>query len=808
MELMEQKVLVNIEDEMRQSYLDYAMSVIVGRALPDVRDGLKPVHRRILYAMNELGLAHNKPYKKSARLVGEVLGKYHPHGDTAVYDSIVRMVQDFSLRYPLIDGQGNFGSVDGDSAAAMRYTESRMAKIAREMLADIDKETVDFGPNFDESLTEPVVLPARIPNLLVNGSSGIAVGMATNIPPHNLPEVVDALVALIDDPAIDIRGLMRHIKGPDFPTAGFIHGYRGIEEAYHTGRGIVHLRARAVIEVNKKGDKEQIVITEIPYQVNKARLVEKIADLVRDKKIEGIADLRDESDREGMRIVVELKRNEISRAILNQLYAHTQMQTSFGIIMLSLVNKQPRILNLKSMLKEFLAFRREVVLRRTRFDLKKAEERAHILEGLRIALDGIDEVIALIKKAKNAETARDGLKKRFGLSDIQAKAVLDMQLHRLTGLEREQLLQELKEVFARIEEYKKILASEKEVFRVIREELLSVREAYGDERRTEIIPEENEISYEDMIIEEDMVITISHTGYIKRNAVSLYRSQRRGGKGVTAMETKEEDFVEQLFIASTHHYLLFFTDRGRVYWLKVHEIPQAGRAARGKAIVNLLMVAPDEKITAVLPVRGFEESKNILMCTAVGIIKKSSLKDYSHPRQGGIIAINLDEGDRLIDVKMTDGSMEVFLATRLGMSIRFPEDQVRVVGRVSRGVKGITLKKGDEVVGMEIPRVGASILTMSEKGYGKRTDAAAYRVQSRGGRGTMNLRIAQKNGPVAGIVQVTEEDEIMTVTQEGMIIRTAAAGISKIGRATQGVKLMDLDEGDRLISIAKLTEKD
>lgn len=808
MELMEQKLLVNIEDEMKQSYLDYAMSVIIGRALPDVRDGLKPVHRRILYGMDQLGLAHNKPFKKSARLVGEVLGKYHPHGDTAVYDSIIRMVQDFSLRYPLINGQGNFGSVDGDSAAAMRYTEVRMSKISKEMLADIEKETVDFTPNFDESLTEPVVLPAKIPNLLINGSAGIAVGMATNIPPHNLGEVVDALVCLIDNPQASIGELMNHIKGPDFPTAGFVHGKSGIEEAYMTGRGIIKMRARAIVEKSKKGDKEQIIITELPYQVNKSRVIEKIAEMAREKKIEGIADLRDESDRDGMRIVIELKRNEIARAILNRLYTHTQLQSSFGIIFLALVNNQPRILNIRKILQAFLNFRREIVLRRTRFDLRKAEERAHILEGLKIALDHIDKVIALIKKSKTPQIAKELLNKEYSLTMLQAQAILDMQLQKLTGMEREKLINELKDVLARIKEYKKILGSEAEVFKIIKKELLEIKEEYGDERRTEIIPEEGEISYEDMIVEEDMVITISHSGYIKRNAVSLYRSQHRGGKGVTGMETKEEDFVEYLFIASTHNYILFFTDKGRVYWLKVHEIPQAGRAARGKAIVNLLDVAQGENITAVMPVREFEEGRCILMCTEKGVVKKSALKDYSHPRTGGIIAIILDEGDRLISAKMTDGNMDIFLATRKGMAIRFPEKQVRVMGRVTRGVKGITLKESDDVIGMEIPRVGAAILTVSEHGYGKRTDETAYRTQTRGGRGTINLKITAKNGPVTGVMQVVDDDEIMLVTQEGKIIRMPVKGISKIGRATQGVKLMGISESDSVISIAKLGEKE
>jgi DNA gyrase subunit A len=808
MDPRDQQVIINIEDEMRQSYLDYAMSVIVGRALPDVRDGLKPVHRRILFAMNELGLAYNRPYKKSARLVGEVLGKYHPHGDMAVYDSIIRMVQDFSLRYPLVSGQGNFGSVDGDAAAAMRYTEVRMARIAREMLADIDKETVEFVPNFDESLTEPTVLPARIPNLLVNGSSGIAVGMATNIPPHNMGEVVDALIALIEDPALGIEQLMRHIQGPDFPTAGYIHGRRGIEEAYHTGRGVIQLRARAQIEKSAKGEKEQIVITQLPYQVNKAKLVEKIAELAREKKIEGIADLRDESDRDGMRIVVELRRNEIAKVILNQLYAHTQMQTSFGIIFLALVNNQPRVLNLKGLLWEYLSFRREIVLRRTRYDLRKAEERAHLLDGLLVAIANIDEVVDLIKGAGSPAEAKKGLEERFGLTALQAQAVLDMQLQRLTGLETAKLREERQELAARIEEYRKILGSEREVFRVIREELLDVKELYGDERRTEIIPHEGEISYEDMIVEEDMVITISHGGYIKRNPVSLYRSQHRGGKGVTGMETKEEDFVESLFIASTHDHLLFFTDLGRVYRIKVHEIPQAGRAARGKAIVNLLQVASGESISAVMPVKEFEDGKQVVMGTARGVVKKSSLADYRNIRSGGIIAIILDEGDRLISVKLADDGSDIFLATRMGKAIRFPGAQVRVMGRVTRGVKGISLGRGDEVIGMEIPQPGASILTVSRLGYGKRTEENAYRIQSRGGKGIINMRVTSKNGQVTGMLQVLDDDEIMIITQEGKIIRTVVRGISKIGRSTQGVRLMDMASGDWITDLARLSERE
>jgi DNA gyrase subunit A len=804
----EKTVPINIEDEMRQSYLDYAMSVIVGRALPDVRDGLKPVHRRILYAMHELGLPYNRPYKKSARVVGEVLGKYHPHGDSAVYDSIIRMVQDFSLRYPLIGGQGNFGSVDGDAAAAMRYTEVKMARVAQEFLKDIDKETVDWAPNFDESLTEPKVLPARIPNLLVNGSTGIAVGMATNIPPHNLGELVDALVAMIDNPAITTDEIHEIVPGPDFPTAGFIHGRSGIREAYRNGRGVIQLRARVMVEKASRGDKESIIVTELPYQVNKARLIEKIAALVRGKKIEGISDLRDESDRDGMRIVMDLKRDAISKVVLNQLYAHTQMQTSFGIIMLAIVDKQPRILGIRDLLSEFLDFRREVVIRRTRYELMRAEERAHILEGLKTALENIDAVIQLIKKAKTPALAKEGLQKKFSLSEVQAQAILEMRLQRLTGLERDKILEELKELEKKIAGYKALLGSEKLVFKLIREELLEVKQAYGDERRTVIIPSEAEVSLEDLIAEEDMVITISHSGYIKRNAVSLYRSQHRGGKGIIAMENKAEDFSEQLFIASTHSYLLFFSSLGRLYWLKVHELPQAGRAAKGKAIVNLLPLQKEEFVSAVMPVREFEEKRFVVMATERGVVKKTALSAYSNVRAGGIIAINLDEGDTLIAARLIEKGREIFLATVEGKAIRFKEDDIRAMGRVTRGVTGIKFGKGDRLVGMEVCDHSSAILTVTARGHGKRTEVEKYRLQKRAGLGTINIRITEKNGPVVGILQVAEEDEVMVITQAGKAIRMPVKGISKIGRATQGVKVINIAEGDRVVSVARLGEKD
>ncbi len=701
MDIVYENKPVNIEDEMKKSYMDYAMSVIIGRALPDVRDGLKPVHRRILYAMNELNNDWDKPYKKSARIVGDVIGKYHPHGDTAVYDAIVRMAQDFSLRYPLVDGQGNFGSVDGDPPAAMRYTEIRMAKLAGELLADIDKETIDFVPNYDESLVEPVVLPSKFPNLIVNGSSGIAVGMATNIPPHNLVETINALISLIANPSISISDLMSHMPGPDFPTAGFIYGKEGIRQAYETGKGVIQLRARAIIERDRKGERENIVINELPYQTNKARLIEKIAELVENKEIEGISTIRDESDREGMRVVIELKRNEVAEVILNQLYKHTQMQTSFGIILLAIHENQPKLLPLKEMLQLFLEHRREVVIRRTRFDLKKAEARAHILEGLKIALDHIDAVIAAIRASKTPKEAKDRLMEGFSLSEIQAQAILEMRLQRLTNLEQRKIIEEYEEVLKLISQLRAILASDQLIMAVIQEELLLIRDTYGDPRQTEIVDVAPELRIEDLIAEEDMVVTITHTGYIKRNAISLYRSQHRGGKGKVGINVKEEDFVEDLFIASTHDFILFFTDAGKIFWMKVHEIPQAGRLTRGKAIVNLLNLSPQEKVTAILSLKEFSKGKFIIFMTKAGIIKRTSLEAYSNPRTGGIIAIHLDEGDELISTKLTDGKQHIFIGTKMGKAIHFPAGQIREMGRTARGIRGIRLSKEDQVVGME-----------------------------------------------------------------------------------------------------------
>ncbi len=800
---------VNIEEEMKTSYLDYAMSVIVGRALPDVRDGLKPVHRRVLYAMHELGLTRGKPYKKSARVVGDVIGKYHPHGDAAVYDTIVRLAQDFSMRYPLVDGQGNFGSVDGDPPAAMRYTEVRMERITDEMLSDIEKETVDFAPNYDESMFEPTVLPARIPNLLINGSTGIAVGMATNIPPHNLREVSDGVLMLIDNPKATVFELMKAIKGPDFPTAGIIYGRRGIEEAYMHGRGSIQVRARAEIVPMDKGDREAIIITELPYQVNKARLIEKIAELVRDKKISGVSDIRDESDRDGMRIVLELKRGEIASVILNQLYKFTAMQSTFGVIMLALVNNQPRVLDLRQMLTLFIAHRKEIVIRRTRFELRKAEEKAHILEGLKIALDNLDAVIKLIRAAASPEEARNGLTVKFGLSEIQAQAILDMKLQRLTGLERDKIIADYKETLKLIEYLKSVLASDRMVMEIIREEILKIKEAYGDNRRTEIAEESTELTVEDLIAEEEMVITISHTGYIKRNPLTLYRSQRRGGKGKIGMETKEEDFVERLFTASTHDYLLFFTDKGRVYWMKVYQVPEAGRTARGKAMVNLINKSSDEQVTAVLPVREFTDDAFLVMATSGGTVKKTALSAYGNPRAAGIIAINLKEGDRLIDVRQTSGKDEVLLATKAGMAIRFAESDVRDMGRGATGVRGIKLKKDDEVVGMElIVSENETILCATETGFGKRTKASEYRTQARGGMGLINIKTGGRNGNVIGIAAVDDSDEVMMVTTNGKILRMPVKGVSVIGRNTKGVKFLDVGEGDKVVSIAKLAEKD
>ncbi len=801
-------VPINIEDEMKGAYLDYAMSVIIGRALPDVRDGLKPVHRRILYAMFREGLLSSKRYSKCAGVVGEVLKKYHPHGDSAVYDSLVRMAQPWNMRAPLIDGQGNFGSIDGDSAAAYRYTEARLTKLAEELLADIDKETVDFGPNFDTSTEEPLVLPSRVPNLLVNGSDGIAVGMATKIPPHNLSEICEATIALIKNPEITTKELLKIVPGPDFPTGAFIYGREGIKSAYETGRGSVIMRAKAAIEKIAKGDREAIVITEIPFQVNKAKLIERIADLVRDAKLEGISDLRDESDRDGMRVVVELKKGTIAGVVLNQLYKHTPMQSSFGVILLAIVNNQPRVLTLKEALKHFVDHRKDVVTRRTIYDLRKAEERAHILEGLKIALENIDEVIALIKKSKSPEEAKEGLIKKFKLSPIQSQAILDMRLQRLTGLERDKIIQEYKEIMALIQELKSILADEKKIYKIISDELAEIKKLHGNPRRTEIQATSAEISIEDLIQEEDMVVTISHTGYIKRNPISLYRAQRRGGRGKTGMTTREEDFVEDLFIASTHNYVLVFTNKGKVYWLKVYDIPQAGRTAKGKAIVNVVNMAGDEQVAAVLPIKEFAEGKYIIKATKNGTVKKTELMAYSNPRAGGIIAMGIDEGDELIEVRVTEGNQDIFIGTKNGMTIRFHEDEARPMGRTATGVRGIRLEKGDEVVGMEVINTGANILTVAEHGYGKRTPTEEYRVQGRGGVGVITMKVTEKTGPVVSIKQVTDTDEIMVISDGGKIIRMKVKDISVIGRNTQGVRLITVDEGEKVTAVAKLAESE
>ncbi len=804
------RITVNIEDEMRKSYMDYAMSVIVGRALPDVRDGLKPVHRRVLFAMNELSNDYNKPYKKSARVVGDVIGKYHPHGDSAVYDTIVRMAQDFSMRYPLVDGQGNFGSIDGDSAAAMRYTEVRMDRLAHELLNDIDKETVEFGPNYDDSLAEPLVLPCKFPNLLVNGSEGIAVGMATKIPPHNLGEVIDGLVAMIDNPKLDEQTLLELIPGPDFPTAGFILGREGIREAYRTGRGIIQMRAKAMVEQNRRTGRESVIVNEIPFQVNKARLIEKIADLVKDKKIEGIADLRDESDRDGMRIVIELKKDTIPQVIINQLYKMTPMQSSFGIIMLAIVGGQPKVLALRDVLGHFIEHRKEIVTRRTLFELKKAEARAHILEGLKIALDNLDEVIQVIKTSATPAEAKERLVARFELSEIQAQAILDMRLHRLTGLERDKIIEEYNQVLALIRRLKEILGSESEVLKIIKAELSEIRERYADARRTEIIEMAADLSIEDLIVEEDMVVTVSHSGYIKRNAVSLYRAQRRGGKGATGMRPKEEDFVENLFIASTHSYVLIFTNRGKVYWLKVHEIPQGGRAARGKAIVNLLNLAADEKVMTILPVKEFSEGRYIITATRKGTVKKTDLMAYSNPRQGGIIALTIDEGDSLIAARLTDGSMDILLASRNGKSIRFPETGARPMGRTARGVRGMMLEGKDVIIGMEVvsDATASTLVSVTETGYGKRTSLSEYRVQSRGGKGIITIKTGGRNGQVIDVKLVDNESDLMFITDRGKVLRTRVGALSIIGRNTMGVRLMVLETEERIVAVAKLAEKE
>jgi DNA gyrase subunit A len=813
-----QKIPVNIEDEMKRSYMDYAMSVIIGRALPDVRDGLKPAHRRVLYGMKMMGLASNRGYRKCAKIVGEVMGNYHPHGDASIYDTLVRLSQDFNMRYPLVDGQGNFGSVDGDPPAAMRYTEARLKPLSDDVMADLEKETVDYVPNYDETTEEPTVLPAPIPNLLINGSSGIAVGMATNVPPHNLREVIDGVIWAIEteqergtklDKHEKLHGLMNVVKGPDFPTGGYIVGKSGIGSAYRTGRGAILMRAKASIESAKKGDKQSIVVTEIPYQVNKARLIEKIADLVGEKTIEGISDLRDESDREGMRIVIELKRGEVPEVILNNLYKHTQLQQSFGVIMLAIVSGRPKVLNLAELVENFIDFRREVVIRRTQFDLRKAEARYHILEGLKIALDNLDAVIKLIRGSKTVPEAREGLMTQFSLSLLQSQAILDMQLQRLTGLERQKILDEMAELLKTIERLRAILGSERLLMQLIVGELKDVRDKYGDDRRTELIDgDASEISIEDLIAEEDMAITVSNTGYIKRTPITSYRNQRRGGKGRIGMRTREEDFVSHLFVASTHAYIMIFSDRGRAYWLKVHEIPDVGPGGKGKAIANLVSMLPDEKIAALQTVKEFEEGKFIAMGTLRGIVKKTELPAFSNPRAGGIIAMGVEDGDRLMAAQITDGTGEIFIGTRDGLAIRFPEGDVRPMGRTAYGVKGITLREDDEVVAMEVVRPGSTLLTVTEHGYGKRTELDEYRVQSRGGVGIINIQTTERNGRVVGMASVHDEDEFMLITQQGKILRTVARDIRTIGRATQGVRLIEIDADDRVVALARLAEKE
>ncbi len=811
---------VNIEDEMKRSYMDYAMSVIIGRALPDARDGLKPAHRRVIYGMKTMGLSATRGYRKCAKIVGEVMGNFHPHGDASIYDTLVRMAQDFNMRYPIVDGQGNFGSIDGDPPAAMRYTEARLEALADDMMADLDKETVDFAPNYDETTDEPTVLPAPFPNLLVNGSAGIAVGMATNVPPHNLREIIDGCVWLIENTYLKdgdtfvsrndkIKHLLTLIPGPDFPTAGYIVGRAGIIQAYTTGRGAILMRARSVTETNKKGDRTSIVFTEIPYQVNKAKLIERIADLVREKTIEGIADLRDESDREGMRIVVELKRGEVPEVILNNLYKHTPLQSSFGIIMLAIVGGRPKVMNLLELVESFVEFRREIVRRRTEFDLKKAEARYHVLEGLRIAIDHLDEVIKLIRGAKTVPEARDGLMTTFGLTQIQSQAILDMQLQRLTGLERQKILDELAELLKTIERLRAILASEKLLMQIIVDELREVKAKYGDDRRTEILEgESGEINIEDLIAEEDMAITVTNTGYIKRTAISTYRNQRRGGKGRIGMRTRDEDFVGHLFVASTHAYIMIFSDRGRAYWLKVHEIPDVGPGGKGKSIANLVSMEEGEKIAAMLAVKEFEDDKFVVMGTRKGVIKKTQLSAFSNPRAGGIIAMGVEEGDSVISVLVSDGKGEIFIGTRNGMAIRFPEDDVRPMGRTAYGVRGITLRDDDVVVAMEVVQPVGTLLTVTERGYGKRTDLEEYRVQSRGGVGVINIATSSRNGQVVGVEYVEEGDEVLLITQQGMIIRMPTNDVRAIGRATQGVRLIEIEGDDRVVSVARLVEKD
>ncbi|HKJ81967.1 MAG TPA: DNA gyrase subunit A [Ignavibacteriaceae bacterium] len=805
--IFEKIIPVALEDEMKSSYIDYSMSVIVSRALPDVRDGLKPVHRRVLFGMHELGVAHNKAYKKSARIVGEVLGKYHPHGDTAVYDSMVRMVQEFSLRYPLVDGQGNFGSVDGDSPAAMRYTEARLARIADEMLRDLDKNTVNFAPNFDDSLQEPIVLPSYLPNLLVNGSSGIAVGMATNIPPHNLTEVIDGLFALIKNPKLTSEKLMKYVTAPDFPTGGIIYGYEGVKSAYLTGRGILKIRAKANIET-MKNNRENIVITELPYQVNKANLIEKIADLVRAGKINDISNLRDESDRDGMRVVIELKRDAQPAVVLNQLFKHTQMQNTFGIIMLALVNGVPKVLELKEMMRHFIDHRMDVLIRRTKYDLDAAERRAHILEGYIIALDNIDAVIQTIKKSKDTETARTNLMKKFKLSEIQAKAILDMRLQRLTGLERKKIEDEYKATIKLIEQLKSILNSEEKRYLIIKDELLAIKERYGDERRTEVIKDYEEFSLEDTIAQEDVVVTISHSGYIKRFPVSGYRKQGRGGKGVTGAGTKDEDFIEHMFIASTHHYILIFTDKGKCYWLKVHEIPEGGRTARGRSILNLVQKEKDENISAFVAVKEFRDDQYLVMATRLGTIKKTVLSAYGNVRKGGINAINLVKGDNLIAVKLTEGNNDVVLGTMNGFAIRFSEKDVREMGRTATGVRGVKLGKGDIVVGLVVLKRQSTIMVVTEKGFGKRSDINDYRITHRGGKGVITVKTSEKVGKMISLMEVVDGDELVIITTQGMVIRQGVAEIRVMGRNTQGVRVIRLKDNDKIADISKVVPED
>ncbi len=802
----------DIEQEVKDSFLNYAMSVIVSRALPDVKDGLKPVHRRIIYAMYEDGLLHNRPFRKSATVVGNVIGRYHPHGDLAVYDALVRLAQDWNMRYLLIDSQGNFGSIDGDPAAAYRYTEARLSTAAEEMLADIDKETVRFTPNFDNSRSEPWVMPAKLPNLLINGSSGIAVGMATNMPPHNLGEVLEAVIYLIDNPNAEIKQLMRHIQGPDFPTGGLICGRQGIKDAYQTGKGKLTLRAVALIEHQKQG-KSSIAITEIPYQVNKANLIESIVGLVENKRVEGISDIRDESDKEGIRIVVELKRDAEPQIVLNQLFKHTQLEVTFGIINLALVDGRPRILNLKQLLALFIEHRRDIIRRRTQFELDKAERRAHILEGLKIALKHIDKIIKIIKTSKNTQEAKHKLMKEFGLSDAQTQAILEMQLQRLTALERGKIEAEYLDLIKKIEVYKSILASEKKIEEIIKQECRELQKKYADERRTQVVAEVEEIELEDLIVEEDMVITISHLGYIKRLSVSSYRKQRRGGRGVAAMETREEDFVKHLFVASSKDYLLIFTNKGKAYWLKVYEIPEASRTSKGKAVVNLLALSHGERISSVVAIKEFSEDRYLLMCTKCGLVKKTKLSSFSNPRKGGIIAIGLDNEDYLVEADLTDGSQRILLATRKGKSVMFKEKQIREMGRAARGVRGVKLEKKDEVVGMEVIHAEAekmklTLLTVTTGGFAKRTAFSEYRLQSRGGKGIINIKTTSRNGEVAGVASVNNEDEIMSVTQKGMIVRCPVKDIRQTGRNTQGVRLISLEKGDTVSCIAKVVAKE